>query len=223
MAATTSTPELVISSFLISNMHCPSCVAHIKDTLYALDPRPKSVSPSLVTSVVTVEHDISLSVRDIYDALEVAGFEICDVAPTIEDGHLVGVTQQNSSEDGYLDLFFHRFNRESRSSTTLGESLRKRHLENCEACRRESAGGNGPDTKSPLPQSATARQSEDSILTEEAPPTVIIDSTNDPTIWRASLAIGMLNFHLNLAQYPWQTYCFPLNKLPTRLTYLQAA
>ncbi len=201
-------------------MHCPSCVAHIQDTLYALEPRPSSVSPSLVTSVVTVQHDISLSVQDIHDALELASFEICDVVPNIEDGHLVGVTQQKSAEDGYLDLFFNHFNRESQSPTTLDENLRKQHLENCEACRRERAGGDEPDTKSPpRSQSEAARQSEDSMLTEETPPPVTIDSTDDQTIWRASLAIGTHLFHLNLAQYPWQTQSFQLNKLTTRLTY----
>lgn len=67
------------TSFLLSNLHCPSCVSHIQDILYALRPRPESVSPSLVSSWVTVQHDPSLARSTVKQALTDAGFDVSDV------------------------------------------------------------------------------------------------------------------------------------------------
>src|SRR5271163_2519853 len=76
-------PDLVTCSFLLSNLHCPSCVSHNQDILSALHPQPSSISPSLVTSWVTVVRNQSLSLRDIQEALEHAGFDVCDVATEV--------------------------------------------------------------------------------------------------------------------------------------------
>src|SRR5450432_4446194 len=64
------------TSFLLSNLHCPSCVSNIENAIDALKPKPSSVSSSLVTSWVTVRHEPPLSASTIRNALEDAGFDV---------------------------------------------------------------------------------------------------------------------------------------------------
>ena len=78
-------PKIITTSFLVGNLHCPSCVAVIKKTLedeYA--GRVFWVSPNVVTSVVTVEHEDASAnfIRDMGKTLEDVGFEICAVDTT---------------------------------------------------------------------------------------------------------------------------------------------
>ncbi|CZR68735.1 related to CCC2-P-type ATPase involved in export of Cu++ from the cytosol into intracellular, secretory compartments [Phialocephala subalpina] len=197
MAQSTSRtrPQLITSSFLISNLHCPSCVSHIEDTLFALDPRPSTVSPSLLTSWVTVQHDESLSLIDICDALENAGFDISDLTSESKDGHCIAGTSHTGSdgEIGYLDRLLHTFRPEEECASN--GKLTTRHLQNCEACRLEALGKNGIDTKSPQPPSSSEKGKgkaamESSDDEKVLPPLVTIDSEDSVQTWRASLAIG---------------------------------
>jgi copper chaperone CopZ len=68
-----------ITSFLLPNLHCPSCVSTIEDVLDTFDPAPGSVSSSIVRSWVTVRHDLSLSPTAIRNAREDAGFDVRSV------------------------------------------------------------------------------------------------------------------------------------------------
>src|SRR3954463_12467653 len=90
----------ITTSFLLSNLHCSSCVAHIKDILYALSPPPMSVSPWLASSTVIVEHNTALSGKTIQETLEKEGFDVCDVSS--DD---VLKLQIEAGETGYLDQF----------------------------------------------------------------------------------------------------------------------
>ncbi|KAK3897134.1 hypothetical protein C8A05DRAFT_48130 [Staphylotrichum tortipilum] len=82
-----SDEDTVSTSFLLANLHCPTCVSTIKRALHeACADRVKWVSPNVVTSVVTVEHapDASL-VRHMRDALEESGFEVCGISTSAGD------------------------------------------------------------------------------------------------------------------------------------------
>ncbi|KAL2115968.1 hypothetical protein VTJ04DRAFT_10223 [Mycothermus thermophilus] len=102
----TSVPTTTVtSSFLLGNLHCPTCVSSIKDAIYGAFPSggvqlsPSGladghdtsspiiywVSPNVVTSVVTVEHRRGASLRRMRQALEDRGFEVCAVATTDEE------------------------------------------------------------------------------------------------------------------------------------------
>ncbi|KAE8440554.1 hypothetical protein EG329_007247 [Mollisiaceae sp. DMI_Dod_QoI] len=192
-------PKLITSSFLVSNLHCPSCVSHIQDTLFALDPRPSSVSPSLLTSWVTVRHDESLSLIDICEALENAGFEISDVTSDSVDGHRTAGSSHTASygEIGYLDRLLHTFHSRSEKERESNANLSTRHLQNCEACRRENLGKDGLDTKTrPPPPSSGASKAKATMSSEFSDdekvllPLVAIDTDDSAETWRASLAIG---------------------------------
>ncbi|KAN0120218.1 putative copper-transporting ATPase 3 [Hyaloscypha variabilis] len=219
MAESVRRSSLVTTSFLISNMHCPSCVTHIKDILFSLQPSPIDVSPSLLSSWVTVQHDISLSVNDIANALEDAGFDIYDV--TADPGHppAAGTSTVTpgvggpprvglGGEIGYLDRFIDRFQPgTARSKSRSKQSTR--HLQNCESCRQEAAGkkkhvqdSKAPTSKSTVTETITPAETSKSntgegtrpvatMLSEQISgfPLVAIDSKGSDT-WRASLAVG---------------------------------
>ncbi|KAL1901524.1 hypothetical protein Sste5346_001931 [Sporothrix stenoceras] len=86
--------DAVTTSILLGNLHCPSCVSTIREVLQeACADHIRWVSPNIVTSVVTVEHDADTSLRVIVTALADAGFDIC------------GVTSSTSGDD-IVDLDF---------------------------------------------------------------------------------------------------------------------
>jgi len=183
----------VTTSLLLSNLHCPSCVSHIERTLLGLDPKPVSVSPSLVTSVVTVEHDRALSAQDIRDSLENAGFDICEVTPQSSSGNQVGPSNFGyDSEIGCLDRFLDKLRP---NTDPLSQKLSKqssKHLENCELCRLEAAGKDG-DSK--FSQSDDDEFDDTKSMTKAMPdqpslPLVVVDSSDSESVWQASLAIG---------------------------------
>jgi len=198
MAQTATRSHLVTTSFLLSNLHCPSCVSHIKDTLFSLDPAPIAVSPSLLSSWVTIHHDHSLSTQDIEDALENAGFDICDV--TAE--HVTGGSPQHMSldgENGYLGRFIHRLNPGPEAECSSGKTRKAtRHLQNCESCRLEAAGKQRVlDSKSPASSSNIAKSTQPtqptmSFTSEKGLSSLVsVDSTaSQQDTWRASVAVG---------------------------------
>ena len=183
---------LITSSFLLSNLHCPSCVSHIQDILFALNPRPISVSPSLVSSWVTVEHDESLPERDIREALEAAGF---DVLPEVSDP---GKSYMGyDGEIGYLDRFIDKW----RSDNPAGGSKAKqssKHVENCESCRLEATEKSIPNHQDPSTSESPANTitkiyreaTVQKTLSKSDLSLVVVDSADSQDTWRASLAIG---------------------------------
>ncbi|KAI9054245.1 hypothetical protein LZ554_001413 [Drepanopeziza brunnea f. sp. 'monogermtubi'] len=181
--------NMVISSFILSNLHCPSCVSTIKNTLYALDPSPFSVSPSLVSSVVTVEHSEALPATEIQEALENAGFEIYDAAgaPILA----LGTSHMGSEEKvGYLDRIIDRFSSDQSSRRRQKrQTSSSQHVQQCDACRT----GFSRSSDSNFSSSANLRNTNAMSSASSVSSIVVIDSTDSPIkpdLWRASLAIG---------------------------------
>lgn len=135
----------VTTSYLLDNLHCPSCVALIKSQLHkAYGDRVMWVSPNLVTSIVTVEHEDTkfASVRSMRKTLEDVGFQVCavDTTATMADDLVylnqpeLGETshsgaQRQSVSSGWPHLWLER------SPTLDLEAAYATHLENCQACR----------------------------------------------------------------------------------------
>ncbi|KAI9856580.1 MAG: hypothetical protein M1813_008840 [Trichoglossum hirsutum] len=69
----------ITTTFLISNLSCPSSIAAIQNALATLRPTPLSISPSIVSQWVAVQHDAALSGYAIARALEGAGLEVYGV------------------------------------------------------------------------------------------------------------------------------------------------
>ncbi|KAF9495671.1 heavy metal translocatin [Pleurotus eryngii] len=65
-----------VTTVLVSNLHCSSCVHTIESALHALTPRPRRVEVSIVSQAVTVHHDKDLSSTQIECAIADAGFDV---------------------------------------------------------------------------------------------------------------------------------------------------
>ncbi|KAG5916284.1 hypothetical protein E4U42_007726 [Claviceps africana] len=150
-------PKLITTSYLVGNLHCPSCVAAIKNVLgQEYRGRVSWVSPNIVTSVVTVEHQDAGPdfVRAMGRALEDAGFEICAVDSTayvpdelydsrdpVEDQAVQRGASQESRrrhDNSALGLWW-RLWRAATPSATPHDGKAAAHLDNCDSCKAAAA------------------------------------------------------------------------------------
>lgn len=190
MMASSTPQHHITTSFLLSNLHCPSCVSHIKDVLSCLDPAPLSVAPSLLSASVTVIHEEALSIYDLQEALEQAGFEICDMTNDSSQpapGRKSYVTSNN--DIGYLDRFIHKF--PSDRNLPAKSKYPAQHIDNCEACRLLD-NKDGPSTsQNPLPSSTgdeDGGKKPRKMEKVQSPPLVVVPVPGEQ--FRATLAIG---------------------------------
>lgn len=196
----------VSTSFLLDNLHCPTCVSTIKQALHqSCGTLVKWVSPNVVTSVVTVEHAPGASLERMRRALEDSGFEVCAIATSTGDVSDLDMGLADSSSGGggppsaFARWFVPLASRGSHQQRT------RAHLENCEQCRSAMA-GNESDEKQTLESVARPADLELSRSAAGCPsssqpetphhnkPFVAIDRhDDDPSaqpLWRATLAIG---------------------------------
>jgi Cu+-exporting ATPase len=75
----TGVPAQSITTMFISNLHCPTCVKSIEDSLLPLGLKRDDISISIINHSVTVHYGPSVTLKDINDALETAGFEVHSV------------------------------------------------------------------------------------------------------------------------------------------------
>ncbi|KAM3079632.1 hypothetical protein ACMFMG_006044 [Clarireedia jacksonii] len=193
---------LVTTSYLLSNLHCPSCVSRIQEILYDLNPRPVSVAPSLVSSWVTVQHDRNLSTKDIRAALQLEGFDVCDVTSEDNGGSVAKSHIEHDPDIGYLDQFLQRWTPSNKAPSKATVTRVTRHLENCDICRQEAAGKRVQPKNLPLISvSEQSRANGSSSHGNDGPggknmsetqsgPLVVIDSISSDSGYRASLAVG---------------------------------
>lgn len=141
-----SAPRLALSqsrttTFLLSNLHCASCVSHIEEVLFRLVPKPSSVDTSIVSHTVTVRHHLSLPELTLSKALDDAGFEICNVDRDAEIGFNTDNGTPNESalaeQDGWIDRAAAIWSRRYKSATKIEKKRIARHFERCDICRAE--------------------------------------------------------------------------------------
>ncbi|KAK1450964.1 heavy metal translocating P-type ATPase [Colletotrichum cuscutae] len=145
----------ITTSFLLANLHCPSCVSSIQQALRESSSHDVIwVSPNIVTSVVTIEHRHTptpdITIRCMAKSLQDAGFEICGVTTTAAtefDMDTITFTQPDSGvmdinagahSGGALDglLSF-----APKWSSDSPEAQREAHLLNCKQCRDSEDSG----------------------------------------------------------------------------------
>lgn len=129
------------TTFLLSNLHCASCVSNIEEALSRLVPRPTSVDPSIVSQTVTVRHHPSLLESTLSRALSDAGFEIDNVVRDAENGFNTDDGTANESafaeQDGWIDRAVERWSRRYKSANKSEKKRIARHIERCDICRAE--------------------------------------------------------------------------------------
>lgn len=67
------------TTFLIPNLHCPTCVSHITWLVDDLKPRAIAENVSTVNHVITIAHDKALSAASIATELAAVGYEVFDI------------------------------------------------------------------------------------------------------------------------------------------------
>jgi P-type Cu+ transporter len=145
-------PGTLLSSFLISNFHCPSCIPTIRKALQKSFIRHISwISPKLVTSVVTVEHSSVASSTDMKSALEAFGFEVSAVttspstpATTAQQDTGVAGTKEDASWHNEDLIAWIACPAVSGQSAADREQQAKVHLQNCEKCQLSKLSGEKP-------------------------------------------------------------------------------
>ncbi|KAK4128092.1 ATPase, P type cation/copper-transporter [Parathielavia appendiculata] len=204
--------ETVSTSFLLANLHCPTCVSTIKSVLHeSCGDLVKWVSPNVVTSVVTVEHSPEASFQQMRSALEESGFEVCAISTSasnaidldldLEAGESPPNGQSSSSNtNGVMENPMSALSRWFMPSASQASPSQKTkaHLENCEHCRTTM--GTAPDEKraleavsrhaNPTLAKATDSSSHASTLSTSF---IAIESDEDAfaqPLWRASLAVS---------------------------------
>ncbi|KAF6819337.1 copper resistance-associated p-type atpase [Colletotrichum sojae] len=199
----------ITTSFLLANLHCPSCVSSIQQALKeACGHDVIWVSPNIVTSVVTVEHRDTatpdIAIRSMARALQEAGFEISGVTTTADvETDLNGVPVRVNHDVSHLGG---ASNDDLISFPTLDSespSQREAHLLSCRQCRESqdsnqgnasaSASSNGQQQPFNAYASASGSRSSSGIRSP-ADKTHgldgVTDMAPDSPKWRATLSIG---------------------------------
>ncbi|EXJ87674.1 hypothetical protein A1O1_04598 [Capronia coronata CBS 617.96] len=117
------------SSFLVSNIHCPSCVSYAQDVLREV-PSIQSVHVSLIDHTIRVKHEHDKARELIVRELLKAAFEVQHV--TTIDTNGVQVYDHDVSPSDTASFV-------SRSTWFQIRAQRK-HIENCKACQEKRAG-----------------------------------------------------------------------------------
>lgn len=216
--------DVVTTSYLLGNLHCPSCVTLIRSLLHeTYGDNVLWVSPNLVTSVVTVEHkdNTPASVRNMEKTLEDVGFEVCGVNTTASSSiDLYRTSQVDLGEssramehpNGFIDSFFQLWR--PKPSPSAAEAARAAHLENCEACRSEALGqdvkryedGKLARTSSKISDTSTKHSSLPYPLQK------VVTDTASSSLWRVTLSVGGMTCAVcvntiteEIQKYPWIT------------------
>ncbi|KAJ5888162.1 ATPase P-type K/Mg/Cd/Cu/Zn/Na/Ca/Na/H-transporter [Penicillium taxi] len=131
------------SVFWVGNVHCASCVAYVTDVLSEI-PSVRDIDVSILTSEVRVTHGISTQPADLVVALIHAAFEVHHITTYDERGNIVAELDTTSWNPRGSALFSTPRTSYSSISSNIKERLHtsreKRHIANCDACKKEEAG-----------------------------------------------------------------------------------
>ncbi|KAI0433743.1 heavy metal translocating P-type ATPase [Xylaria sp. FL1042] len=192
-----------VTTFLVANIHCPTCVSSIKDALQDLD-GVRWVSPNIITSCVAVDHDPSIPIMHIVSKLEAAGFEVSSLSsengigspenPFLESAE----TRSDSSNPCAAETYLARLRRLTHPQEVIADEERARaHLDNCEQCRADRAKGTPAapgttlDTSREQSSPSTSKQeSARSDITLAHSSSIVGDGVSVTRSWKASLAIS---------------------------------
>ncbi|KAJ5105882.1 hypothetical protein NUU61_003229 [Penicillium alfredii] len=156
------------SVFWVSNVHCSSCVAYVTEVLSEI-PMVHDIDVSILTHEVRVVHGSTARPADLVAALIHAAFEVYH-ATSFDERGVVIADLDTASWNSRASLFSTPRTSYSSISSNLKERLQtsreKRHLANCDACRKEE----------------TENLSRHSIHTE----TECLPEKSPQTLWRPS-------------------------------------
>ncbi|CAI6332483.1 unnamed protein product [Periconia digitata] len=201
--------DTLITTIFISNLHCPSCIESIQESLGALSPAPTSVSCSVGSHSVTLRHSASLALDQVTGSVEAAGFEVHSVfqenTTTVSGPVEVcrfdsgDTTDWGNSLEHAVAKWFSSTS-DSRSTRAPIEKMREKHVEQCEQCKEEAGGvqlrdASHEEVSKTKPEPAVTIHSsiDDTTLDGARSPStkdfVQIDSTENVLVCKAVVAI----------------------------------
>ena len=129
MSTASSPPTSFVSTLLVSNIHCPSCVSYVEDVLRSL-PDIIKVDISIVQHRIQVQHRGSpAQASEIAKELMDAAFDVQHVSTTNSEGRKVNEFEPSERSS------IHRWDRRWPLSMS---KVQRRHIENCNACKAKT-------------------------------------------------------------------------------------
>ncbi|KAJ5861329.1 ATPase P-type K/Mg/Cd/Cu/Zn/Na/Ca/Na/H-transporter [Penicillium soppii] len=160
------------SLFFVSNVHCASCVAYITEVLSEI-PTVREIDVTILTHEVRASHASSVRPADLANALIHAAFEVQYVTTFDRQGDLVWELDTSSWNHRGSALFPSPRASVSSFSSNIKERLQasrhKRHIANCDACKKEESSSLSRDSS----------QTELGSLTEKSPRTTFRQSSKN--------------------------------------------
>ncbi|KFY45058.1 hypothetical protein V494_01187 [Pseudogymnoascus sp. VKM F-4513 (FW-928)] len=197
-----SEQQVVTTAFLIPNLHCPTCVTIVASSLAPLRPKPLRVSSSILSHLVTVTHNVSLSLSVITKVLEEAAFEVHSVVQDQNEDDL-DLERGRSDEEDNSGSKLRRWSFSGKSTTTETER-RGCHIRQCGKCQAETSfmEGGGPvfsllnGVEKNDAERGTVQEADGPINPNTNPlitgmPLVVVDSLDSSSdLTQVTLAIG---------------------------------
>lgn len=135
-----------VTTVLVNNIHCPSCVGHIEKVLGQLSIPPSRISVNIMSQKVHIQDVPPERVLSLCVALCDASFEVHSAYTVDEAGKSVSELDFPSLYDGWLDAptgiwppTQSRIRGSKAGLTTRKRDVNKKHRDNCAACREEGA------------------------------------------------------------------------------------
>ncbi|KOS39830.1 hypothetical protein ACN38_g9323 [Penicillium nordicum] len=128
------------SVFFVSNVHCASCVTYITEVL-SETPSVRNIEVTILTHEVRASHSTTVRPADLVNALIHAAFEVHYVTTFDQRERLIAELDTSSWNHRGSTLFSSPRTSVSSISSNIRERIQtsrhKRHIANCDACRKE--------------------------------------------------------------------------------------
>ena len=125
------------TSFLIPNLHCPTCITHITSLMSDISPAPIIRNISIINHIVTVAHARTITANLIGTTVESAGYEIFDIIldPTSNEE----IATQRSAQDAALEEAVDRW--DPKRYPLVDGASRDLHDAHCKMCADHDGNG----------------------------------------------------------------------------------
>ena len=158
---------------LINNIHCASCVTHIRSNLTSSGDIVRHVEVDIPTNAVRVLHQKSLSTFKLCQTLSDAAFEVYSATTSDESGNKIRELGAEETGDAWLEAAAEIWRQPVRASMSDAQCMplpdrrrRNTHLANCDACRKESVGSSRGSANS-IQEKLISHEQEDPGLAEK--------------------------------------------------------
>lgn len=131
---------LLQTSFLVPNLHCPTCVSHITSLMDGFNPAPVIKHISIINHIVTIAHENALPAISLSDVLTSAGYEVLDIIPDPRSSEKLPT---QAGPEAHLEEAVQRW--DPRRHSQMDGSTRLMHNANCQMCAAYGNTAKGPE------------------------------------------------------------------------------